>query len=108
MLSGVVHSELVRGADRRTERAYVAQLARNYPSVAPTVGQWERCGKVLARLRREQGYDAAGLRGIQNDVLIALTAREHGVPVVTTDRADFERIAELVRGLAVMPWTVDP
>jgi len=107
LLSSVVHSELLRGVDTRTERAYVAHLARNYPPAAPTLGQWERCGQVLARLRRARGYDARGLRGIQNDVLIALAARDHGVPVVTTDRADFERIAEWVRGLTVVPWATD-
>jgi predicted nucleic acid-binding protein len=108
LLSAVVHSELVRGADTKVERAYVAQLARHHPPVAPTERQWERCGIVLARLRREQGYDPAGIRGIQNDVLVALLARDHGVPVVTTDRTDFERIAALVLGVSVLPWTRRP
>lgn len=108
LLSAVVHAELVRGADTSVERAYVAQLARHYPPVAPTARHWEKCGTVLARLRREQNYDPAGIPGIQNDVLIALLARDHGVPVVTTDRAHFERIASLVRGVAILPWTLNP
>ena len=103
-LSAVVHAELLRGADTRAERAYVAQLARTHPPLAPTPGQWERCGLVLARLRREQHFDPAGLRAIQNDVLIALTARGAGCPVVTTDLSDFNRIASLIRGLRVVPW----
>jgi predicted nucleic acid-binding protein len=107
LLSAVVHAELVRGADTKVERAYVAQLARHHPPAAPTARQWAKCGAVLARFRREQHFDPAGIRGIQNDVLIALLARDHGVPVVTTDRADFERIAGLVRGVGVLPWTLE-
>ena len=103
-LSAVVHSELLRGADTRAERAYVVQLARSHTPLAPTAGQWVRCGQVLARLRREQHFDPAGLRAAQNDVLIALTARDLGCPVLTIDLADFNRIALFIRGLRTVPW----
>jgi predicted nucleic acid-binding protein len=41
-------------------------------------------------------------RSFQNDVLIALTARRHGATVVTTNRRDFELIAQQV-GVRILP-----
>lgn len=41
---------------------------------------------------------------IQNNVLIALTARELGLPLVTMNESDFVLIAGYVRGLNVIAF----
>lgn len=101
-VSAVVHSELTRGADTPGERRYVAAVTRALPPIAPSAGQWIRCGEILRLLRRDRDFDARGMRAIQNDVLIALMARDLGLPLVTTNVRDFELIAEFLRGLHVV------
>ncbi|MSP59234.1 MAG: type II toxin-antitoxin system VapC family toxin [Myxococcales bacterium] len=101
-ISAVVHSELLRGVEGREERRFIASLVRGRPPVAPSRAQWASCGVILGRLRSDEGFDAAGLRRIQSDVLIALTARGLGLPVVTTNPGDFARIARHLRGLRVI------
>ena len=101
-LSSVVLSELRRGAVAVAARRRVDQLRRAAAEIwAPSDSDWWKAGVVLAKLGEQHGFDAAGKRRIQNDVLIALLARRHGARVVTTDRVDFERINGLVTGLRV-------
>jgi predicted nucleic acid-binding protein len=103
-LSVVVLAELLRGSEGRAEQRFIAALARHYRAIEPSLGQWIRCGEVMRRLRKERSFDARGLRAIQNDVLIGLTARGRGLPVLTTNPRDFRLIAEFVRGLVVIEF----
>jgi predicted nucleic acid-binding protein len=107
-LSAVVLAELVRGAESRVEERYVRALARSFPPLAPSAEQWGECGRLLRRLRRERHFDARGLRAIQNDALIALTARGLGAPVFTTNAVDFELLAGHLRGLRVLVLPAAP
>jgi predicted nucleic acid-binding protein len=101
--SSVVLSELRRGSTSARARRRVAQLLRASAEVwAPTRKDWWAAGAVLAALGEREGFDAHGKRRIQNDVLIALTARRNGACVVTTDRADFEKIGRHIAGLRVV------
>lgn len=106
VLSAVVYSELLRGARSRVENNYLTQLARSHAPVAPTADQWARCGALQARLRREEDFDASGLRRVQNDLLIALTARDLGCLLVTPNGRDFERLSSYLRGVRVTRWPV--
>jgi len=105
-LSAVVHSELQRGAHERRVRRLVDQVARVETPIAPTANQWKRCGEILARLGRDHHFDARGMQLIQNDLLIGLTARDLGVPVVTANVRDFQLIAAHLRGLRVIEFPV--
>lgn len=57
--------------------------------LTPTEQQWLKAGEILNRLRRREHYEAAKLRDLAFDVLIALSARSIGASVITTNHADF-------------------
>lgn len=101
VLSSIVAAELVAGA--RTEKArrlldqgLLAPFERRERILAPSAAAWRRGGGVLAR---------AGAGSVsasrQNDVLLAVQAREHGWTVVTRD-SDLSTLRALVNGLQVV------
>lgn len=101
VLSSIVAAELTAGARsekaRRTlDEALLAAFERRARIIAPSVAAWRRTGAILAR---------AGTTGTsasrQNDVLLAVQAREHGWTILTRD-ADFRALRPHVRGLQVI------
>ena len=103
-VSSVVESELLRGVSTEAEARFVTNLVRAFPPIAPSVALWRRSGELLSQLREKHGYNAAGLRRVQNDVLIALTARSMGYPVLTANVVDFALIAKFVHDLEVIEF----
>ena len=83
-LSPVVASELLRGVSGRGARS-VARLVRGLVPIEPP--SWRRCwidaGRLLPRMFPD--HEAIGLARLQNDLLIALTARHTGTLLVTSD-----------------------
>lgn len=101
VLSSVVVAELAAGA--RTEKtrrllddALLAPFERRGRILAPSSAAWRRGGAILAR---------AGTGSVsasrQNDVLLAVQAREHGWTVVTRD-GDLRTLRTQVSGLQVV------
>ncbi|MBI5188663.1 MAG: PIN domain-containing protein [Nitrospirae bacterium] len=90
--SAVVLSELLRGATKQSEIDFVETLAKDYPIFTPTEKNWIESGEILSKIYRGRGFSPEKLRDLHFDVLIALTARNYGVTVITSDRADFELI----------------
>ncbi len=100
--SSVVLSELRRGARTRAAQRLVDSLARTSRiHWEPSAADWWRAGKVIRDIGDAETWDRNKRREFQNDVLIALTARQHGAAVVTTNRRDFELLSEAV-GVVVM------
>lgn len=108
VLSSVVAAELTAGA--RTDRArrvldgeFLDAFGRRSRILAPSVAAWRRTGAIVAHI------GAAGLSASrQNDMLLAIQARERGWVLVTRDR-DFEALRPLVTGLRVVaPFPVRP
>ena len=100
VLSSIVAAELTAGA--RTDRArrvlddaVLAPFERRGRILAPSVAAWRRTGALVAR---------TGVTGLtanrQNDVLLAVQARERGWVVVTRDH-DLEALRPLISGLQV-------
>ena len=89
-LSPVVASELLRGTSGRGRRAVEALVARLVPLEPPS---WRRCwleaGRLLPRVFPH--HEGLGLARLQNDCLLALTARHTGAVLVAADR-QFETI----------------
>lgn len=83
-MSPVVASELLRGARGRARRAVDRLVERLVPIEPPS---WRdaflEAGRLLPRIWSEHG--SVGLARLQNDVLIALTARHSGGLLVTMD-----------------------
>jgi len=90
--SSVVLSELARGATQESELDFVSILAKNHPILTPTERNWLESGSLLYRMHEDKEFSPGKLRDLHFDVLIALSARNHGATVVTSDKADFELI----------------
>jgi len=90
--SSVVLSELGRGATNESESEFVSTLATHHPILTPTEKNWLESGPLLHRMNEDKGFSPEKLRDLHFDVLIALTARNYGATVITSNKADFELI----------------
>ena len=102
-VSSVVLAELWRGVSGKAEADTVRTLARNFGILTPTEKNWLESGQILGKIRIDHGFEAAKLRDLHFDVLIALTARSHGAMLITSNRADFELI-QTYRHFALEVW----
>jgi len=108
-LSAVVVHELRAGARPRQvadlERHVIAPFERRGRLLTPSYAAWKEGGRVLAGIveRDPTGWHTLS-RGFVNDVLLAMTCREAGVTLVTDNRRDFERIAQVRAFAFVEPW----
>ncbi|HTV82479.1 MAG TPA: type II toxin-antitoxin system VapC family toxin [Acidobacteriaceae bacterium] len=98
--SAVVMSELWRGAWSAGEREYLIELEEVSPLLVPAAGNWLDSGRVLASMQKHRRLEPARLREMHFDVLIALTARDPGLRLVTSNWADFE----MIRVIATLRW----
>lgn len=101
-LSSVVASELLAGtrtqaARRLVEIDLLGAFARRGRIVAPSSDAWVKTGISLG-----QSSDRTSGVLLQNDLLLAHTARELGWSLITRDK-DFVRIRQQVKGLRVEP-----
>ena len=83
---------MARGATKRAEIDFVSSLAKNHPILTPTERNWIESGGILSNIYRDNGFSPKKLRDLHFDVLIALTARNHGATVISSNRTDFELI----------------
>ncbi len=90
--SSVVLSELLRGAIEEEEIKFVTTLAKNHPVFTPTQKNWIESGKILSRINKDKGFSPEKLRDLHFDVLIALTGRNYGAVIITSNSTDFELI----------------
>lgn len=90
--SSVVLSELLRGATKEEEIFFVLTLAKNHPVLTPTEKNWLESGRILSRINKEKGFSPEKLRDLHFDVLVALTARNFGATLITSNKNDFEII----------------
>jgi predicted nucleic acid-binding protein len=92
--SSVVLSELARGATNESELDFVSILAKNHPILTPTEGNWLESGLLLYRMHEDRRFSPAKLRDLHFNVLIALTARNYGATLITSNKTDFELIGQ--------------
>jgi predicted nucleic acid-binding protein len=103
-LSAVVLLELRLGADTPRRRRAVDRIQRAFPPgrlIAPAPQVFEHAGRLFRTLHG----DGTGLKdrlGPLNDLLIALTARQIGATVVTSNLDEFRHIAVQVTGLRIV------
>jgi predicted nucleic acid-binding protein len=95
--SAVVLSELRRGARSQQARRIVEGLFRHTVEIwEPTSADWWEAGKLVREIGDAQTWDINKRREFQNDALLALTARGKGALLVTSNRADFEKLERRV------------
>jgi len=99
-LSAVVLQELYAGA-RERDLHVVEPLRRRFSDIGrilvPDSEDWVNAGRVLALLAAKYGYEAIGRSRLTNDALIAVSAARLGIQVITGNRRDFSRLAEVCR-----------
>jgi len=97
-MSSVVLEELYAGSTSG-ERHFIEHLERDFDRVkrtlVPNLTDWTSAGKILAGLAAKYDYELIGRSRITNDALIATSAARTGITVVTTNRRDFARLAEI-------------
>lgn len=102
-ISAVVLLELRLGADTPKRKKAVDRIRQAFQA-GRTLGLTPSTLDHAGRLFRAMHGNASGLRdrlGPMNDVLIALTAREIGATVVTSNLLEFRRLAGKIPGLKV-------
>ena len=96
-LSSVVLEELYAGVKPRDSRI-VERLERDFAKagrmLVPNLSDWTLTGKLLARLAAKYGYEQIGQARLTNDALVAMSAAQRGITVITANERDFGRLAQ--------------
>jgi predicted nucleic acid-binding protein len=106
----VVVQELLVGAldvrrGQELYEAYAAPFEARRRALTPSYASWRRSGEVVATLVQRRRLSRGGFsRSFLNDVLLAVSCREAGMILVTTNVADFSRIRTVERFRFVPPW----
>ena len=99
-LSAVVIKELYSGAIESRSIRLLDELYEAFSStgrlIIPSASDWQKVGKIIAKLGNKYGFERRFLAKIQNDVLIALSSRQIGALLITNNTRDFLRIKEFV------------
>ena len=99
-MSSVVLLELYAGAHDSQSIKLLDKLYHTFQSVGrfvvPDSGVWRQTGIIIQRLKKKYGFEARYLSHIQNDILIACSARKIGAFVATENGKDFQRIKEFL------------
>lgn len=109
-LTAIVAQEMRAGAHAVGVAAALQQhilepFERRGRILTPSWSAWKLAGEVVARLAADDGLDLARVsKAFANDVLLALTCREHGVVLVTGTPDNFARIRRFASFDFVEPW----
>lgn len=107
VMSAVVVQELRArgkpGAGAALESNLIAPFEKRGRIITPTYWAWKESGRILAELVGKGEWQALP-RSFVNDVLLAMSCREAGVVLVTSNLRDFERIARARKFDFVPPW----
>jgi predicted nucleic acid-binding protein len=99
-MSAVVIEELYTGAFDIVSVRLLDKMYETFKDlgrmVVPEASDWQKTGKVVAKLGQKYGFEEKFLFKITNDVLIAFSARQVGAVVVTFNLKDYSRIKEFV------------
>jgi predicted nucleic acid-binding protein len=103
-LSAIVLLELRLGADTQRRRRAVDRIQAAFPPgrvLTPTPELFDRAGRLF-RLLYGGGRGRVDRLAPIDDLLIALTARQAGATLVTSNLVEFQRIATSLPGLFVV------
>jgi len=79
-MSAVVMEELYAGAFDKVSNRLLDRIFRTFDTVdrmiTPDGSDWQKAGKILAKLSQKYGFEELRLSRLLNDILIALSARK--------------------------------
>ncbi len=97
-LSMVVLEELYVGAVDAKALKTFERMEREFVKVGrllvPARREWSLAGQVLCQLGLKYGFDQVGRARLVNDALIAMSAANHGLTVLTKNPGDYQRLSE--------------
>lgn len=100
VLSAVVAYELsVSASDVRTRDllgAFIDPMERAGRVITPSFADWQLAAAVISSIAKKDGAFKSKLPSLQNDILIALSARRAGAELITRNGADFRLIRKHV------------
>ncbi|HET7234031.1 MAG TPA: type II toxin-antitoxin system VapC family toxin [Longimicrobium sp.] len=109
-LHSTVANELLAGAlstklERRTQELFIEPFEATRRVITPTHRDWKQAGLVVPHLVRMKKLTPQGVtRSFPNDCLIAASARELGVTVITENERDFRLISTVLPVKFCPPW----
>lgn len=105
LFSVVTINELIRGAHDDTSRNTMNDFikAGREALLTPSEGQWIECARISESILRGKKRTKEGVLLLQNDILIALTARGAEATLVTCD-LDFKILKDWIK-VPVDFWT---
>ena len=112
-LTAVVAQELLAGVRsapelRKLDRHLIDVFVRRGRFHAPSAAGWRESGAVLSALVQREGLELTRVsKAFGNDVLLAVTCREHGLVLITENTRDFARIAKYVDFRFEAPWPLE-
>lgn len=109
-LPAVVAQELLAGVrtaaeERALHRHLIGRFERRGRLLAPSAASWLESGRLLRSLVQAESLELSRLtKAFGNDVLLAVTCREHGVCLVTENVRDFARLRRHLKFDFTAPW----
>ena len=107
-----VAQELRAGVQTKGQLAAFDQIIgpfeRRRRFIAPSARAYIEGGRILAELRVKERWRArAPASSFVNDVMIAVSCRENGLTLITSNASDFARISRVLRSFSfVAPWPI--
>ncbi len=62
----------------------------------PAEKDWFECGSILSQIGKKYGYESIKKGRLVNDVLIALSCKNAGATLITSNHKDFQLIHKFV------------
>ena len=109
-LHSTVAHELLAGSlstvlERRTQEQFISPFEATRRVITPTHRTWKQASLVVAQLIRTRQLSPNGVtRSFPNDCLIAASAREQGMTVITENERDFRMISTVLPVQFCPPW----
>lgn len=89
--SSVVLHELRRGIKTKRGLLFVENLVSLSPQIFnPSYEDWWKGAEIISHLSKKYKWNRQQRMHLQNDALIALTCRQHGSVLITSNKKDFE------------------
>src|SRR5262249_32869826 len=100
-LHSTVAHELLAGSvnpvlERQTQARFISPFEATRRVVTPTHRCWKQAALVVAELVRTRQLSPRIARSFPNDCLIAASAREQGLTVITENERDFRLISTVL------------
>ncbi len=97
LTTGVANADPARPAWKALRDHYAGLISSIQPSrlLTPDAATWAEAGLIAGTLARTQNYQRHQRKECLADALIFLTGTKAGLPVLTSDRDDFDMIQQL-------------